>query len=187
MAPENPQLQQLINAQLLTDQDDIIDGKIAATLVCDLIYQQHDADCFDSALSGRLIELFNFQALLSERLRALSTGETRKLMLIKALSSRPEIIVLDEPFDGLDVDSVAKLNDILTELSTTMTMIFVVNRLDEIPDLISHYGYVVDGQLQQQLIKSTLEQRSDIFKLLYLQHTQLSIPLNMLFKLSLKC
>lgn len=167
---------QLINAELLQDQDDITDGRTSARLVSDIIYEQADSPFFDDALCQKLLTVFSFSRLLPQRLRALSTGETRKLMLIKALSNRPELIVLDEPFDGLDIASTAALNDILAQLSRSITMVFVLNRLDETPDFISHYGYVVDGQLQHQLALPSEAQRDDLFKLLHLQHTDLTIP-----------
>ncbi|MBB1409566.1 ATP-binding cassette domain-containing protein [Pseudoalteromonas sp. SG44-17] len=166
---------QLITAELLADQDDITDGKTSPKLVSELIYQQ-SGPYFDQQLCQQLITGFAFEALLKQRLRALSTGETRKLMLIKALSNRPELIVLDEPFDGLDVQSVELLRSVLIELSASMTMIFVVNRLDEIPVFITHYGYVKNGELQQQLATPDLKQRDDLFKLLHLQQTDLTIP-----------
>lgn len=166
---------QLITAELLADQDDITDGKTSPKLVSELIYQQ-SSPCFDQQLCQQLITGFAFETLLKQRLRALSTGETRKLMLIKALSNRPELIVLDEPFDGLDVQSVELLRSVLIELSASMTMVFVVNRLDEIPVFITHYGYVKNGELQQQLATPDLKQRDDLFKLLHLQQTDLTIP-----------
>ncbi|NMM40387.1 molybdate ABC transporter ATP-binding protein ModF [Pseudoalteromonas arctica] len=166
---------QLITAELLIDQDDITDGKTPATLVSELIFQQSNRP-FDPQLCQQLINGFSFEHLLNQRLRSLSTGETRKLMLIKALSNCPDLIVLDEPFDGLDVDSCEQLNVILTQLKSSITMIFVVNRLDEIPPFITHYGYVKHGELQQQLANPDNKQRDDLFKLLHLQHTDLTIP-----------
>lgn len=166
---------QLIEAELLIDQDDITDGKTSPKLVSELIYQQASAN-FDEQLCQQLITGFSFEPLLKQRLRALSTGETRKLMLIKALSNRPELVVLDEPFDGLDVESTELLNTILAELSTSMTMLFVLNRLAEIPAFVSHYGYVNAGELQYQLATPDDKQRDDLFKLLHLEHTDLTIP-----------
>ncbi|CAM3898603.1 MULTISPECIES: ATP-binding cassette domain-containing protein [Pseudoalteromonas] len=166
---------QLLAAELLVDQDDITDGKTDPKLVSELIYQQASAN-FDEQLCQQLITGFAFEPLLKQRLRALSTGETRKLMLIKALSNRPELIVLDEPFDGLDVESTERLNTILAALSDSMTMVFVLNRLAEIPAFISHYGYVIAGELQYQLANPDEKQRDELFKLLHLAHTDLTIP-----------
>ena len=58
---------------------------------------------YNAGLREQLIKLFKFNELLTRHFRDLSTGETRKLLLIKALSSNADLVVLDEPFDGLDV------------------------------------------------------------------------------------
>ena len=143
------------------------------TLVKDLIFAEHSNN---GELLAQLIKLFKFSSLLNRHFRDLSTGETRKLLLIKALSSQSELVVLDEPFDGLDVKSCQQLNKILIALSHTITFVFVLNRLDEIPSFITHYGYVNQGSLLHTLAKPSSEQLSDLLKLLHLEHTSLDVP-----------
>jgi len=143
------------------------------SLVKDLVFTGHSNN---DELLAQLIELFKFSSLLNRHFRDLSTGETRKLLLIKALSSHSELVVLDEPFHGLDVQSCQQLNKILIELSQTITFVFVLNRLDEIPSFITHYGYVSQGCLLHSLAKPDREQLSDLLKLLHLEHTSLDVP-----------
>ena len=131
---------------------------------------------YNAGLREKLIKLFKFNELLTRHFRDLSTGETRKLLLIKALSSNADLVVLDEPFNGLDVQSCEQLNEILIELSQAITFVFVLNRLDEIPSFITHYGYVNQGCLLNTLAKPSSEQLSDLLKLLHLEHTLLSVP-----------
>ncbi|WP_338411794.1 ATP-binding cassette domain-containing protein, partial [Pseudoalteromonas nigrifaciens] len=88
----------------------------------------------------------------------------------------PNLVVLDEPFDGLDVESSAALDMILAQLSEYISFVFVVNRVDEIPSFISHYGYVNQGCLQHVLAHPNAEQIADLLKLLHLEHSQLNIP-----------
>ena len=108
---------QLLNQELVREQEDD-----APSLVRDIIYSASaaadNANSFDVDLCQQLIEAFDFERLLSRHFRDLSTGETRKLLLIKALSAKPALIVLDEPFEGLDAHSVTKLRDILDALSS---------------------------------------------------------------------
>ncbi|WP_163368685.1 ATP-binding cassette domain-containing protein, partial [Escherichia coli] len=61
----------------------------------------------DPARCQRLAEQFGITPLLNRRFKYLSTGETRKTLLCQALMSEPELLILDEPFDGLDVQSRA--------------------------------------------------------------------------------
>ena len=175
---------QLLNQELVREQEDD-----APSLVRDILYSASDAaddvDSFDGntldlALCQQLIEAFDFERLLSRHFRDLSTGETRKLLLIKALSAKPALIVLDEPFEGLDAHSVTKLRDILDALSsderTDISFILVLNRLDHIPAFVTHYGYVNNGQLQHTLANPAEEQITDLLKLLHIETTSLSIP-----------
>jgi len=189
---------QLLNQELVREQEDD-----APSLVRDIIYSAGDAagdansfddDLFDGytldlALCQQLIEAFDFERLLSRHFRDLSTGETRKLLLIKALSAKPDLLVLDEPFEGLDAHSVTKLREILDALSsdalssdalssdrTDISFILILNRLDHIPSFVTHYGYVNAGQLQHTLANPAEEQITDLLKLLHIETTSLSIP-----------
>jgi molybdate transport system ATP-binding protein len=170
---------QLLNQELVREQEDD-----APSLVRDIIYsasaEAGDANSFDDDLCQKLIEAFDFERLLSRHFRDLSTGETRKLLLIKALSAKPDLLVLDEPFEGLDAHSVTKLREILDALSsdkrTDISFILVLNRLDHIPSFVTHYGYVNAGQLQHTLANPTEEQITDLLKLLHIETTSLSIP-----------
>jgi molybdate transport system ATP-binding protein len=130
----------------------------------------------DKVLSKQLIHIFNFEHVLNRHFRALSTGETRKLLLIKALSSRPQLVVLDEPFDGLDSTSSEQLHLLLIELAKHTTFVFVLNRLEDAPEFISHLTYVSNGELLHTLVYPSFEQRADFAKLLHLKHTQFDIP-----------
>ncbi len=65
----------------------------------------------------RLAAQFGITALLTRRFKYLSTGETRKTLLCRALMPEPDLLILDEPFGGLDVHSRAQLAALLSELS----------------------------------------------------------------------
>ena len=160
---------QLLNKELEQDEP---------SLVSEILYSAN-VD-FDTGICQRLIEAFAFERLLNRHFRDLSTGETRKLLLIKALSSKPDLLVLDEPFEGLDAHSVTKMREVLSELSadtsTEISFVLVLNRLDHIPAFVTHYGYVNEGQLQHTLVNPSAEQKADLLKLLHIETTDLTIP-----------
>lgn len=96
----------------------------------------------------RLAEMFGISHLLNRRFKYLSTGETRKTLLCQALISSPDLLILDEPFDGLDVASRHQLAQLLSELSAQgVTLVLVLNRFDEIPEFITHIGVLADCHL----------------------------------------
>jgi molybdate transport system ATP-binding protein len=92
---------------------------------------------------------FNIEYLLNRKLRALSNGEIRKVLLARALLKRPRLLILDEPFDGLDSDAKGHLHCLINRLiKKQLQVILVSHRLEEIPALISHVLFIKDGFIQ---------------------------------------
>lgn len=84
--------------------------------------------------------------------------ETRKTLLCQALMSEPELLILDEPFDGLDVQSRAQLADLLASLNQQgYTLVLVLNRFDEIPDFVQNAGVLADCSLTETMKIGTAE------------------------------
>lgn len=137
---------ELILRERERDDSDLTDEISEGTLV----QQMLDEVCSDSALQHQLIDALGMRDLLGRGFRKLSTGETRKVLIIRALSSSPKLLVLDEPFEGLDVRSVAKVRDLLKKLSLGTTMILALNRLDEIPDFTTHAIRMQSGRMAQK-------------------------------------
>ncbi|MWT62803.1 ATP-binding cassette domain-containing protein, partial [Escherichia coli] len=105
-------------------------------------------------------------ALLNRRFKYLSTGETRKTLLCQALMSEPELLILDEPFDGLDVQSRAQLAALLASLNQQgYTLVLVLNRFDEIPDFVQYAGVLADCSLTETGEKAVLLRQALIAQL----------------------
>ena len=138
---------ELIEAERRKDDADILDVISEGTPVAEII----DAVCQDDALAQTLVDTLGLRPLMGRAFRKLSTGETRKVMLIRALTSRPELLVLDEPFDGLDHDSLTWLQDHLAVVAETVPMVIVLNRFDECPEFITHVAYIDHGHLLYQV------------------------------------
>jgi molybdate transport system ATP-binding protein len=62
-----------------------------------------------------LVVRFGLYGLLTRDVHTLSTGEIRKVLLIRALSTRPKLLILDNAFDGLDVSSRQSLADLVSK------------------------------------------------------------------------
>lgn len=98
----------------------------------------------------QLVERFKLSSLLERRFRLLSTGERMKLLLISALSRQPALLILDDPFAGLDHASVAALQQILCSLQPEITLLLVTNRLADIPDYFQKIVFLQQGKLVLQ-------------------------------------
>lgn len=162
----------LIEAELKKDDADILDVIPEGTPVREILQLPEQ----DPTLLDRLLTIFDYHRLLDQGFRKLSTGETRKLLLIRALSIKPDLLVLDEPFEGLDKESVTHLNNLLTELVPTTQIIMVLNRFDEIPDFITHYAYMEQDQLRHQIVRNDPQAAADIQRLVHLKTSDLTIP-----------
>ena len=92
-----------------------------------------------------LTALFSMEPLLDKPLVTLSSGELRKYQLTRALLGGPEILVVDNPYIGLDPRTRALLTGLLTALSASMTLVLVLSRLAEIPPFITHVIPVEGG------------------------------------------
>ena len=93
-----------------------------------------------------LLSLFGVDKMLDKQLVLLSSGEMRKFQLTKALLGRPRILIIDNPFIGLDVEARALLCDLLRKLVGVgdVQIMLLLSKTDEIPDFITHIVPVGD-------------------------------------------
>jgi molybdate transport system ATP-binding protein len=99
----------------------------------------------------RACALFDFAPLLDRPFRVLSAGEMRTCMIIRALLGEPDLLVLDEPFDGLDQSARAQLARHLDTLMHGGTQIVLVtHRREEIPSATTHALTVGDLTVVRQ-------------------------------------
>jgi len=86
--------------------------------------------------------------LLARGIRVLSTGEMRKVQIARVLLKSPEIMILDEPFDGLDESARRDLAQIIDDLMDgTRTVVLVTHRQREILPNISHVLAIKNGRV----------------------------------------
>ncbi|MCB5161148.1 molybdate ABC transporter ATP-binding protein ModF [Marinomonas algarum] len=163
---------ELIAQELKKDDADIMDVISVGTPVHEMIFEY----CVDTELARDLVEKFGLTGLLDRAFRKLSTGETRKVMLIRALANEPDLLILDEPFDGLDAATLTMLQNHLAGLVTTTPMVLVLNRFDEMPDFITHVAYMSEGRLAHAIDKQDPHAYQELYQLLHLKTTHLNIP-----------
>jgi ABC-2 type transport system ATP-binding protein len=100
---------------------------------------------WDSALEQSLVKQFDLQ--LNRKIKALSRGMKMKLALASALAFHPRLIVLDEPFGGLDPLVRDQLIESLLERAAESTVFISSHDLAEIESFSSHIGYLESGKL----------------------------------------
>jgi len=162
----------LIERERRRDDSDITDKVSNGTPVREML----DEVSVDPQLLARLIRLLKLEVLLDRGFRKLSTGETRKLLLTRALCSRPEMLVIDAPFEGLDAQTVPLISEILQQISGQLPMLLVINRFDELPEFVSHIALLAKGHLSATIATNDKPAMELLSQLLHLSTTDIEIP-----------
>jgi molybdate transport system ATP-binding protein len=97
-------------------------------------------------------DLLDLQPLFKQAVSTLSGGQQQRLALGRALLASPQLLLLDEPFAGLDNQSKAEILPFIRELvqHTGIPMLFVSHDTREVEKLADQLVLMADGQLQQQ-------------------------------------
>src|SRR3546814_789519 len=85
------------------------------------------------------LTLFEFVDLKGTQLIELSSGEHKKLQLIKALWLKPQLLIIDEPYTGLDKTSRRKLNGFFDNLAASGVQLVLVTNETELPGCINQF------------------------------------------------
>lgn len=117
--------------------------------------------CKDEALKRTLYDLFGMDALLDKHIILLSSGELRKFQLTKTLLSCPRLLIMDNPFIGLDAQTRAQLQELLRRLveQTSLQVILVLSKTDDLPEFITHVIPVAHRVCGQKLTREAYLQQ----------------------------
>lgn len=102
-----------------------------------------------------VVKMLNIEHILSKRLIFLSSGELRKMQLTKVLLTQPELLVIDNPYIGLDKESRDSVNNMLESISSNgnIQIVLVLSNPKDIPSyttkliavkdktVVGEYGY----------------------------------------------
>jgi len=101
---------------------------------------------WDAAIEAGLMR--RFQLPLDRRLRDLSIGTRRKAALVSSLAYRPKLVVLDEPFRGLEALARKELIEGLLGHTEEATLLIATADLAQVERFASHIGWLEAGRLR---------------------------------------
>lgn len=127
--------------------------------------------------TAQWIDRFDLGELRHKRIEELSKGNQQKVQTIGTMLHDPELLILDEPFSGLDPVNTALLKEVLLEAHEAgKTIIFSSHRMDQVEEicddivLINHGRLVLNGNLRQikrsmgrQILRISLEGNQDFW------------------------
>ncbi len=103
------------------------------------------------------VRAFGLEPLLDRRAAQLSNGEMRKLALARAVARGPELLVLDEPFAGLDVGFRDELRTALDRLAETgIALVIATSRPEELPSSVGRILLVRDQRVVEEVDPSSV-------------------------------
>lgn len=125
MDPEMPTVGQLLDRAYLAEGEDTPDR--------DTLRQQ-------------LYDIFQMRPLLDKPIILLSSGELRKYVITRTLFAEARLLIIDNPFIGLDATTRDQLKMLLAAYAarTSTLMVLVLSKTDDIPDFITHVVEVKD-------------------------------------------
>jgi ABC-2 type transport system ATP-binding protein len=101
---------------------------------------------WDDERAADLMAQFRLPA--DRRIRSLSRGMRMKAALASSMAFRPRLLVLDEPFTGLDPLTREELIGALLETAEAMTVVLSSHDINDIETFVSHIGYLNQGRLE---------------------------------------
>lgn len=96
---------------------------------------------------NKLVEIFGFAQYLDKPFFSLSRGNRQKLAIILALMHKPELLVLDEPFIGLDYESSMRLREIIKSWPSSGGVLMSTHILEIAEKLCTRVGVIYGGRL----------------------------------------
>lgn len=106
---------------------------------------------FQTPALDRVGDRLEIAGLLDRPVRRLSTGEIRRVLMAREILKSPRLLILDEPFDGLDTQGRRRIKTLIREtIKGQIAVILVTHRLAEIPSAVSHILAVKNGRIVYQ-------------------------------------
>lgn len=132
--------QELFEREVLNDDSDYLDRADPGTLAREFFRSSDDSDA--------LVRQFHLDHVLNSGYRQLSSGESRKLLILKAVTDGARNLVIENPYDGLDVDSCAEFDRIMKLLiGQGFNLLIICSSRFDIPRWCTHLGWIDAGKM----------------------------------------
>ncbi len=139
---------ELMGREVVKEASRFFSGNIFEITTPRMVFQE---DGHNSPASWKFlvsIGLDSVEGLLDKKLVRLSTGEMRKILIARALLKGPRILILDEPFEGLDSLSREQLEKTINLLILhKVLVIMVTHRLHAVPSEMTHVICLKDNRV----------------------------------------
>lgn len=102
------------------------------------------------AAAQAVINQLGISALADAGMGTLSTGQVRKLFIARALVGRPDVLLLDECLEGLDVPSRAEVLELLDGVAGHITLVVAAHRAEDVPSCVERSVLLEQGSIRKE-------------------------------------
>ena len=112
---------------------------------------------------GQVVELTNIAPVLHQPIETLSKGFKRRVGLAQALLHDPDVLILDEPTDGLDPNQKFEVRSLIREMSRDKAIVISTHILEEVETVCSRALIIAEGRVVADGTPDHFERRSRLF------------------------
>ena len=107
-----------------------------------------------------VLELTGLADTGKKQVKHFSMGMKQRLGVALALLGNPDLLILDEPINGLDPEGIRELRELVLKLHEEgKTILLSSHILGELSKIATHYGIIKGGELMEQITRSELEEK----------------------------
>ena len=154
----------------------LVRKKIGAIIERPSIYEEMNAK--DNIICQmKLVGLTNYQDISkfldvvglsnvgNKKVRYYSLGMKQRLGIALALVNNPNILILDEPINGLDPEGIIEIRELILKLNKEkhITILISSHYLDELSKVATHYGFIDKGRIIEEISSEELNKKLTSF------------------------
>ena len=128
----------------------------------------------DKEIVGQLLEKIGLDDAGRKKFKNFSLGMKQRLALGLAIMNNPDLLILDEPFNGLDPQGLAEFRKILLKLNheSNVTILISSHILDELSHIATTYGFIHQGKMIEEISEPALQKKCGKYLLLKVDDTK---------------
>ena len=114
---------------------------------------------------SKILDVVGLSNVGNKKVRYYSLGMKQRLGIALALVNNPNILILDEPINGLDPEGIIEIRELILKLNKEkhITILISSHYLDELSKVATHYGFIDKGRIIEEISSEELNKKLTSF------------------------